>query len=102
MVMALALGGLACSEEPPEQWSHPMRQAIVDGCMSAEIDEVTEKMLEDAGYTVRDICITILKRTEALYTESDFRLLGQEERDRVGSKVALDYAREVMREIGND
>ena len=103
VVMALALGGLACSEEPPEQWSHPMRQAIVDGCMSGMGDNpVTEKMLEDAGYTGRDICITILKRTEALYTESDFRLLSQEERDRVGSKVALDYGREIGREIGND
>jgi len=104
VVMALALGGLACSEEPPEQWSHPMRQAIVDGCESAgdNADPAFVKRLEDGGYTNRGICREILNKLEALYTESDWLLLSQEEQDRIGSKVSRDYGRELGREIGSD
>jgi len=104
MVLALALGGLACSEEPPEQWSHSMRQAIVDACESAgdEADLALSKRLEDAGYTNRGVCITILKRMEALYTMSDWLLLSEEEQERVGTKVSYEYGQELWREIGSD
>ena len=103
VVMALALGGLACSEGPPEQWSHPIRQAIVDDCLAqGEAVPAFIKRLEDAGYTLRGICRDILTELEALYTESDWRLLSQEEQDRIGSKVSLDYGREIGRKIGSD
>jgi len=104
VVMALAFGGLACSEGHPEQWSHPIRQAIVDGCVSAgdDADPAFVKRVEDAGYTNRGICRDILMKLEALYTESDWRLLSQEEQDRIGSKVSRDYGRELGRKIGSD
>ena len=46
MVLALLAMGLGCSEEPPEQWSHPMRQALVDGCVVGMDDPVTVEMLD--------------------------------------------------------
>ena len=99
VVMALALGGLACSEGHPEQWSHPLRQAIVDDCLAqGEAAPAFIKRLEDGGYTLRGFCRDILTELEALYTESDWRLLSKEERDRIGSKAS----REIGRKIGSD
>ena len=104
VVMALAFGGLACSEGHPEQWSHTHRRAIVDGCVSAgdADDPAVIKRLEDGGYTLRGICRGILLKLEARYTESDWLLLSQEEQERIGSKISLDYGREIGREIGSD
>jgi len=95
MVLALLAMGLGCSEEPPEQWSHPARDGIVDGCVSGMDDPVNVEMLEEAGCTVRELCRNMLKKMEALYTESDFRLLGDAEKSEVMQKVAYDYGREI-------
>ncbi len=103
MVLALLTMGLGCSEEPPEQWSHPAREEFVQGCVSAiEADPATVQMLEDGGYTSREVCRNILKRLEALYTESDFLLLSPDEAEEVMSQVGYDYGREIGREIGSD
>ncbi len=102
MVLALLAMGLGCSEEPPEQWSHPMRQALVDGCAVGMDDPVTVEMLEEGGYTVLGICRDLLTKVEALYTESDFRLLSDAEASEVIQKVGYDYGREIGREIGSD
>ena len=83
MVLALLAMGLGCSEEPPEQWSHPMRQAIVDGCvigMDANTAGATIERMAEEGYTMLGLCRAILGQLEAEYTESDFQLLSDEER----------------------
>ena len=50
MVLALLAMGLGCSEEPPEQWSHPAREEFVQGCVSAiEADPASDQTLEDGG-----------------------------------------------------
>ena len=103
MVLALLAMGLGCSEEPPEQWSHPAREEFVQGCVSAiEADPTTVQKLQDGGYTSREVCRNILKRLEALYTESDFLLLSPDEAEEVMSQVGYDYGREIGREIGSD
>ena len=103
MVLALLAMGLGCSEEPPEQWSHPMRQGIVDGCViGMGEDPVTIERMEEAGYTVLGICRDLLQKVEAQYTESDFRLLSDAEASEVIQKVGYDYGREIGREIGSD
>ena len=58
--------------------------------------------MEEAGYTVRELCRNMLKKMEALYTESDFRLLSDAEASEVIQKVGYDYGREIGREIGRD
>ena len=103
MVLALLAMGLGCSEEPPEQWSHPAREDFVQGCASAiEADLTSVQMLEDGGYTSREVCRNILKRLEALYTESDFLLLSLDEVAEVLQQVGYDYGQEIGREIGSD
>ena len=102
MVLALLAMGLGCSEEPPEQWSHPMRQGIVDGCVSGMGDPVTIERMEEKGYTVLGICRDLLRAVEAQYTESDFRLLSQDEASEVMEKIGYDYGQEIGREIGSD
>jgi hypothetical protein len=98
MVLALLAMGLGRSEEPPEQWSHPMRQSLVDGCVDSMTDPVTVEMLEKMGHTVLGICRDLLQKTEAEYTESDFLLLTDDERAEVVGKIGYDYGQE----IGND
>ncbi len=103
MVLALLAMGLGCSEEPPEQWSHPAREEFVRGCVSSiEDDPAAVQTLEDGGYTSREVCRNMLKRLEALYTESDFLLLSPDEAEEVMSQVGYDYGREIGREIGSD
>ena len=103
MVLARLAMGLGCSEEPPEQWSHPAREDFVQGCASAvEADLASVQMLEDGGYTSWEVCRNILKRLEALYTESDFLLLSLDEAAEVLNQVGYDYGREIGREIGSD
>ena len=98
MVLALLAMGLGCSEEPPEQWSHPMRQALVDGCAVGMDDPVTVERLEDGGYTVLGICRDLLTKVEALYTESDFRLLSDAERAEVVGKIGYEYGQQIARD----
>ena len=96
MVLALLAMGLGCSEEPPEQWSHPMRQSYVDGCVvGMDSDRAIVEMLEEKGYTVLGICRDLLQKTEAEYTESDFLLLSDDERTEVIGKIGYDYGREI-------
>ena len=98
MVLALLAVGLGCSEEPPEQWSHPMRQSLVDSCVDSMTDPVTVEMLEEKGYTVLGICRDLLQKTEAEYTESDFRLLSDAERAEVVGKIGYEYGQEIGRD----
>ena len=100
MVLALLAMGLGCSEEPPEQWSHPAREDFVQGCASAvEADLASVQMLEDGGYTSWEVCRNILKRLEALYTESDFLLLSEDEANEIFGKIAFDHGAEIAEEI---
>jgi len=98
MVLALLAMGLGCSEEPPEQWSHPIRQSLVDSCVDSMTDPVTVEMLEEKGYTVLGICRDLLQKTEAEYTESDFRLLSDAERAEVVGKIGYEYGQEIGRD----
>ena len=65
-------------------------------------DPVTNELLEEGGYTVLGICRDLLTKVEAQYTESDFRLLSDDEVTEVMEKVGYDYGREIGREIGSD
>ena len=92
MVLALLAMGLGCSEEPPEQWSHSVREIIVDSCMEEILGALTSRELafmDEKGVTPRDACRCSLYEMERQHTESDFLLLSGEEKadiaDRVGS-----------------
>ena len=92
MVLALLAMGLGCSEEPPEQWSHPVRQTLVDDCIEegelglASRPAFQDKMAEK-GLTTRDVCRCSLYEMERQYTESDFLLLSMAEAEGVGERV---------------
>ena len=103
MVLALLAMGLGCSEEPPEPWSHSMRQGIVDGCVIGMDSDraIVERMVEE-GYTVLGLCRDVLGKLEALYTESDFLLLSEDEANEVVGKIGYDYGQEIAREIDSD
>lgn len=60
-----------------EQWSHQARQPFVDGCV--ELGFSTAAMAEK-GVTTRDVCRCLLYELERQLSESDFRLLTDEER----------------------
>ena len=103
MVLALLAMGLGCSEEPPEQWSHPMRQAMVDGCViGMDADQATVERMVEEGYSPRGLCRVVLGKLEAEYTESDFLLLSDDERAEVLWKISYDYGQEIGQEISGD
>ena len=94
MVLALLAMGLGCSEEPPEQWSHPVRQVIVDACLEegelalASNPAFRDKMAEE-GVTPRDVCRCSLYEMERQHTESDFLLLSTAEATDVGERAGF-------------
>ena len=82
MVLALLAMGLGCSEEPPEPWSHSMREVMVDSCMEAILGSLGDAELafmEEKGVTPRDACRCSLYEMERQHTQSDFLLLSQQE-----------------------
>ena len=114
MVLALLVMGLGCSEEPreppptttaapttttaaptttmaptprAEQWSHQARQPFVDGCVDGTV--ATAAMAE-RGVTTRDVCRCLLYELERQHTESDYRILSEEERaDAIGQSATV-------------
>ena len=114
MVLALLAMGLGCSEEPQEpppttvapttttvapttttvaptprseQWSHFARQPFVDGCVRGF--DASAAMAE-RDVTPRDVCRCLLYELERQLTESDYRLLSEEERaDAIGQSATV-------------
>ena len=99
MVLALLAVGLGCSEEPPEQWSHPMRQVMVDSCMEEIFDALSSgdlAFMDEKGVTPRDACRCALYEIERQHTQSDFLLLSQEEQTAVAEKAGSNCFNELM------
>ena len=99
MVLALLAMGLGCSEEPPEPWSHPMRQVMVDACMDtvdAELTSREQAFMAEKGVTTRDACRCSLYEMERQHTESDFLLLSEEEQAASAEKAGSTCFNELM------
>ena len=83
MVLALLAMGLGCSEEPPEPWSHSMREVMVDSCMETILGALGPSELafmeDEKGLTPRDYCRCSLYEMERQHTQSDFLLLSAQE-----------------------
>ena len=98
MVLALLAMGLGCSEEPPEQWSHPMRQVMVDSCLDP-LDELSSgdlAFMEEKGVTPRDACRCALYEIERQHTQSDYLLLSHQEKVAVAEKAGATCFTELM------
>ena len=99
MVLALLAMGLGCSDEPPEQWSHPMREVTVDTCIEGILDELDSSglaFMDEKGVTPRDACRCSLYEMERQHTQSDFLLLSQQEQTASSEKAGATCFTELM------